>query len=796
MLKYMLFFACQFLVVFFMGCRQKKILENTISPTILPDRIQEMGIVVKPEENRQYSYTDKETAYYYGRTHTDRFNDYFAGWNINRQRILKDYTLLVDETSLERKNASVTVFPHQLVRVFEQVREEFSLFDQKKVLSIALKEIKGIKIGIALFGELVFEKISDNIAFFRHKELPNTWVGVTVRKPVAVLEEQRIAETIYCRTDTAAQGFFIASDSVEENIKELLSEAQNYHEEWASYRKERMNKLIGEQSVVSTSDSALTLALRWTNLTLDQLITKQTGYGIYAGLPWFNDYWGRDTFISLAGACLVTGQHEVARKILISFSDYQNADEKSPYYGRVPNRLRPDEVIYNTADGTPRFVIALRKYIEYSGDQEIIPLLYVTVKRALDGGLKNWVDEKGYLKHEDADTWMDAKIDGKIPWSARGSRACDVQALWYEALNVGVFFAQVFQKEDDAIRWKNAAQQLKQHFEKDFWQDGKHGFLADRLTWNEQPDFTFRPNQLFALDLLSSDSLRWVCTRNVCENLVFPWGVSSLWQEDENFHPYHEYWEFYHKDAAYHNGTVWLWNSGIAIQRLLEAYQKQHAYLLFKNMSLLPLRIGAVGSIAENMDAHPVGKATFPRLTGTFLQAWSNAEFLRVWHEEFWGIKPNAIDNRLVLFPQLPEELDSVEITVSLMQGKMQGSYRKMAGKRWYKFMFQDISPQVVFKQEGFASVEIPTVEDAVLTVEVEDGIISVGLYDDSQNQLISYRLEEDKKQLAHLALARRLFEKFSFAQPVLKKGLKSVKEKDFLRKKLEKEWIAEHPIE
>ena len=74
--------------------------------------------------------------------------------------------------------------------------------------------------------------------------------------------------------------------------------------------------MLNGEHYVSTDDPQLTAALRWLSLTTDSLVTEQRGDGIYAGLPWFNEYWGRDSFISLPGATLVTGQFEEARAVL------------------------------------------------------------------------------------------------------------------------------------------------------------------------------------------------------------------------------------------------------------------------------------------------------------------------------------------------------------------------------------------------------------------------------------------------------------------------------------------------
>ena len=51
-----------------------------------------IGIEVSPQENREYSYTDKKAGYWYGRTHQEGL-DWYSGWNMAKKRILADYTL-------------------------------------------------------------------------------------------------------------------------------------------------------------------------------------------------------------------------------------------------------------------------------------------------------------------------------------------------------------------------------------------------------------------------------------------------------------------------------------------------------------------------------------------------------------------------------------------------------------------------------------------------------------------------------------------------------------------------------
>jgi hypothetical protein len=56
----------------------------------------EIGINVSPEENREYSYTDKKAGYWYGTTHQES-TEWWSGWNMAKKRILADYSLSLDQ---------------------------------------------------------------------------------------------------------------------------------------------------------------------------------------------------------------------------------------------------------------------------------------------------------------------------------------------------------------------------------------------------------------------------------------------------------------------------------------------------------------------------------------------------------------------------------------------------------------------------------------------------------------------------------------------------------------------------
>ena len=619
---------------------------NTYTDTI--------GVEVSSEENREYSYTDKKSGYWYGSTHQKELQ-WYSGWNIAKKRILADYTINLDGEALDRTEAECTVYPDRLVRRWDNAVETFRMVDDLPIIHINVETDSNVSISLdhSLLEYDSYMKGSGN--FFIPKEAP----------------DMRI------RLGWAGTKDIVLTYGTEEECERLYEEFLENGDKMTKERKERINSLVTEYNPTKSNLPELDKALNWITITMDELITEQQGNGIYAGLPWFNEYWGRDMFISMPGACLVTGQFEVAKAILNDFAKLQDTDPESETYGRIPNRANLEGILYNTTDGTPRFVIQALQLAEYSGDTEFLHELYPAIKMSIDASIKNYIDEKGYLTHADADTWMDVKRNG-IPGSPRGNRANDIQALWYAQLVAGSKIAAMLDDMASAEDWSGLAVHMASNFERDFC--NKEGsYIYDHINADGSPDLQFRPNQLYCFDLVSDDEFKQKVTRRTWEELVYPWGVASLAQWDLQFHPQHENWHYYHKDDAYHNGTIWLWNNGIAMQRMIEYGQVDAAWELFKNMNRQALHEGAVGSLSENADAHPREGELWVKRSGTFLQAWSNAEHLRVWYQHFLGIRPDLLNGIIVIEPKLPAEITSLETSVKIGNGTLH--YRYQDGK-------------------------------------------------------------------------------------------------------------------
>ena len=632
-------------------CKTAAIVMMAVSCTQRGTYTDTIGIEVSAEENREYSYTDKKSGYWYGTTHQDELQ-WYSGWNIAKKRILADYTINLDGKALDRKEAECTVYPDRLVRRWDNAVETFRMVDDLPIIHISMETDGYVSISLD-HSLLEYESyMKDNGNFFIPKEDP----------------DKRI------RLGWAGLKDIVLTYGTEEECERLYEEFLANGERMTKERQDRINSLVTEYNPTKSNLPELDKALNWITITMDELITEQQGNGIYAGLPWFNEYWGRDMFISMPGACLVTGQFEVAKAILNDFAKLQDTNSESETYGRIPNRANLEGILYNTTDGTPRFVIQALQLAEYSGDTEFLHELYPAIKTSIDASIRNYIDDKGYLTHADADTWMDVKRNG-IPGSPRGNRANDIQALWYAQLVAGSKIAAMLDDLASAEDWSGLAVHMASNFERDYC-NKMDSYIYDHINADGSPDLQFRPNQLYCFDLVSDDDFKQKVTRRAWEELVYPWGVASLAQWDSQFHPQHENWHYYHKDDAYHNGTIWLWNNGIAMQRMIEYGQVDAAWELFKNMNRQALHEGAVGSLSENADAHPREGESWVKRSGTFLQAWSNAEHLRVWYQHFLGIRPDLLNGVIVIEPKLPSEITSLETSVKLGNGTLHYRYK------------------------------------------------------------------------------------------------------------------------
>ena len=619
---------------------------------------------------RQFCYTNGTGAFFNGWTAPAPPTGW-EGLTVEGHRFLEDYEVAVNGSLLDRTLAAATVFPDFLRRVYPGgVTEELHPVDSLAAIVVTITTPAPAEVSFrALLPRAAYTCRSAPSALCAaspghtaRTSLENYPAWLSCYVPGGIPDSAPGAHgrlfapgiLVSPRAKTHVAVLAVGDRPGEATaLARRVAESLPRRVRW---RRARMEELIASCGI-RTSDERYTRALSWAVISLDALTVS--GGGIYAGLPWFADYWGRDTFIALPGAALVTGRFDEAKRILSLFASFQQRDSLSSDYGRIPNRVTATDTAYNTADGTPRFVMMVREYAARSGDARFPLLMYPVILRAIEGTLRYHTDSLGFLTHGDAETWMDAAgPDG--PWSPRGNRACDIQALWWGELATGEYYATEVGDVVSARRWHDAATRLQHNFRRFFLRGDE---IADRLRPDGTPDMTLRPNQMFAAPLLDERE-RDVMIARVVSRLTYPWGVASLAQDDSAFHPWHVAPQYYPKDAAYHNGTVWTWLQGPLISLLCGAGGEAIAWQLTEESVHLILDAGAAGTLPELLDALPRPARQEVRPSGTFSQTWSLAEFLRNYYDDYCGVRFDALTRTLSVAPALPAGLREVSCRV------------------------------------------------------------------------------------------------------------------------------------
>jgi hypothetical protein len=152
--------------------------------------------------------------------------------------------------------------------------------------------------------------------------------------------------------------------------------------------------------------------------------------------------------------------------------------------------------------------------------------------------------------------------------------------------------------------------------------------------------------------------------------LLYPYGIASLGQDDPYFHPRHENPGYHHKDAAYHQGTVWGWNAGFTVTALNKFGYQDLAWQLTRNLGDQILHLGTLGNMSELLDAlpHEGGKL---KPSGTFAQSWSVAEYTRNAYQDYVGFRPDLVGGDLTFTPSIPAAWSSFSAGLPFGDGEL-----------------------------------------------------------------------------------------------------------------------------
>ncbi len=362
---------------------------------------------------------------------------------------------------------------------------------------------------------------------------------------------------------------------------------------------------------------------------MDYLVRRGEGHTIIAGYPWFGD-WGRDTFISMRGLCLATNLLDEAKGILLEWALTVSS-------GLLPNRFSDydEPPKYNSVDAALWFIIAVNEFLKSgakvsAADKQKLTAAVEAILEGYSGGTSFGIrmDEDGLLACGVQGmqlTWMDAKVDGHVV-TPRIGKPVEIQALWLNALTIGAKITPSWAVHRDRGLASFAAK---------FWNTECQS-LYDVIDVNHEAgvnDGAIRPNQVFAigglpLAILDGERARQVM-QTVESQLLTPMGLRTLAPGSAGYVGCYE-GDAFHRDHAYHQGTVWPWLMGSFVEAWLRVNGDTKANRMIASERFIePLRQyrenAGMGHLPEIADADAPHRAK-----GAPFQAWSLGEFIRM----------------------------------------------------------------------------------------------------------------------------------------------------------------------
>ena len=327
---------------------------------------------------------------------------------------------------------------------------------------------------------------------------------------------------------------------------------------------------------------------------------------LLAGYPWFKCR-ARDTFIALPGLTLSIEEEDYFELVMQTASRglYEFMEGK-PLTTKIYEIEQPDVLLWA--------VWAVQQYAKHVGRdkcnrkygklvQDIVAYIVADKHPNLN------VMDNGLLYSEGKDkavTWMNSTANGR-PVVPRTGYIVEFNALWYNALKFCASMATEYEAENEAADYEKRADLCRNSFLDTFV--NQYGYLFDYVEPLDSPDWSVRPNMIFAVALdyspltpAQQKSVLDVCTRE----LLTPKGLRSLSPKSGGYNPMYVGPQT-QRDYAYHQGTAWPWLGGFYMEACLKIYKRTRLSFIERQMVGYEdeMTQHCLGTIPELFDGNP-----------------------------------------------------------------------------------------------------------------------------------------------------------------------------------------------
>ena len=327
---------------------------------------------------------------------------------------------------------------------------------------------------------------------------------------------------------------------------------------------------------------------------------------LLAGYPWFKCR-ARDTFIALPGLTLSIEEEDYFELVMETAARglYEFMEGK-PLTVKIYEMEQPDVLLWA--------VWAIQQYAKHVGrekcNRKYGKLLYDILQYIVFDKHPNLqLRQNGLLYSEGKDhavTWMNSTANGR-PVVPRTGYIVEFNALWYNALKFCASMAAEYGDQTFAAEIEKRAELCGSSFVDTFVNE--YGYLFDYVEPLDSPDWSVRPNMIFAvafdyspLSQAQQKSVLDVCTRE----LLTPKGLRSLSPKSGGYNPMYVGPQT-QRDYAYHQGTAWPWLGGFYMEACLKIYKRTRLSFIERQMVGYEDEMvqHCIGTIPELFDGNP-----------------------------------------------------------------------------------------------------------------------------------------------------------------------------------------------
>src|SRR3989338_3963316 len=428
------------------------------------------------------------------------------------------------------------------------------------------------------------------------------------------------------------------SKFVFDNLNSLKQQEKSHF--FNMLKNENIRKIITDEKISKEIRLAYVNAANSLN---NLFVESKNNYGVFAGLPWFFQFWARDALISLKPILKIN--KIFAEKILFGYLKNINED------GRLPNllgehsskslgsadaigwlflrcshlvdKINKDKETINSIKKSMYWIKQsrlasaknIKEYIKRCNsiisrkEKEYFELIY-DIENSLDksiNGLLKFHTKDGFEINEAKETLMDTDFGGD---DRKGARI-ELQALRLNMYKLGFELTQNH-------KYKVLENILKNKLRQKFW-NGK--ILSDVLN-----DLAIRPNLFIAAyaypELLTQKEWE-TCFENALKSLWL--NLGGMATIDKSSPLYTDTYTGEQNIKSYHRGDSWFWMNNLAAMQLNKMNNKKFKKYIEKIIDASTEDIlwkGCIGCASELSSAKELTSQ------GCFSQAWSNAMYM------------------------------------------------------------------------------------------------------------------------------------------------------------------------